>query len=220
MTVPNASVTLASGDFIATHLKNLLEYQAVMLADDSGHLEQTVPTYTWFVPSSASAASKLYADIFNPSGSGKIVEIRGVWCIPKNDTAVAPTVATEIMLLRTSATGTGGTAYTYNGGTLSTSHVINPWDTANTTTLTTSIVTARSLPTGGATISAIYFSNYVYPEETQPSAYICSMINMLPVGTVNQRITLNEGQGLLLKNGTAPSGTVGSYAFLTLLTVV
>lgn len=220
MTIPNASVTLGTGDVIATHLKSALEYQVVMAADDSGHLEQTVPTYTWFVPSSSSSASKLYADIFNPSGSGKIVEIRGIWCIPKNDTAVAPTVATEIMLLRTSAAGTGGTAYTYNGGTLSTSHVINPWDTASTTTLTTSIVTARASPTAGATISAIYLSNYVYPEETQPAAYICSMINMLPVGTVNQRITLNQNEGLLIKNGTAASGTVGSYAFLTLLTVV
>lgn len=203
---------------MATHTVASKEHQVVMLADDSGHLQQTVPTYTWWVPPAAVGASKLFADIFNPVASAKIIEIRGLWAIPKSDVAVVGVVAPEIGLYRTSAAGTGGTAYTYNGGSASTAHVITPWDTANTTTLTTSLVTARAVPTGGATISALYWAQYIFTEETNAATYIGAYTNLLPVGTVNQRITLNEGQGLLIKQGTVAS--VGSFAFLGLLTVV
>jgi hypothetical protein len=219
MTLPNNSVTLSGGDVIATHLLSSKEFQVVLQADDSGHLEQTVPTYYWYVPPAVSAASKLMADIFNPVASAKIIEIRGLWCIPKNDVAVAPVIGIEFMMFRTSAAGTGGTAYTYNSGTVDTAHTITPMDTANTTTLTTSLVTARAVPTAGATISALYLPTYVFPEETNAASYICSLINILPVGTVNQRITLNEGQGLLIKEGTAAT-PIGSFAFLGLITVV
>lgn len=220
MTLANDSVlvTPGSGSTVATHLAGGKEHQVVMLADDSGHLQQTVPTYTWWAPGSAVGASKLYADIFNPAASAKIIEIRGLWAIPKGDVTNAGALAIEIGLYRTSAAGTGGTAYTYNGGTAATAHVITPWDTANTTTLTTSLVTARAVPTGGATISALYWAQYVYTQEDNAAAYIAAFTNLLPMGTVNQRITLNEGQGLLIKQGTVAS--VGSMAFLGLITVV
>src|SRR4030043_196500 len=78
----------ASGTQLATHLIGGKEYTVVMVADDSGHLQQTLPTYSWWVPGVAVGASKLYADIFNASGSGKILEIRGIWAIPKTDVAV------------------------------------------------------------------------------------------------------------------------------------
>ena len=219
MTLPGSSETLGTGGVIATHTINSKEYQVVLLADDSGHIQQTVPTYNWWVPSSTTAANKLFADIFNPSGSGKIIEIRGLWAIPKSDVAVTGVIAIEILLLRTSAAGTGGTAYTYNGGSASTAHVITPWDTANTTTLTTSLVTARAAPTGGATISALYWSQYVFTEETNAATYVGAYTNLLPIGTVNQRITLNQNEGLLIKEG-ATASPVGSFAFLGLITVV
>ncbi|CAN0504271.1 unnamed protein product, partial [Phaeothamnion confervicola] len=135
-----------------------------MVADESGHLQQTLPTYTWWVPGAAVGASKLYADLFNASGSGKTLELRGLWAIPKTDVAVTGVVSVEIGLYRTSAVGTGGTAHTYNGGSASTTHVITPWDTANAAPPTQ--VTARSLPTGGATISALYWAQYLSTEET------------------------------------------------------
>lgn len=194
-------------------------HPVVMLADDSGHLQQTVPTYTWWVPPAVTGANKLFADIFNPAASAKIIEVRGLWAIPKSDVAVTGIIAIEIGLYRTSTAGTGGTAYTYNGGTAITSHVITPWDTANTTTLTTSLVTARAAPTGGATLSAFYWAQYIFTEETNAATYVGAYTNLLPIGTVNQRITLNEGQGLLIKEG-ATAAPVGSFGFLALITVV
>lgn len=219
MTVPNASVTLGTGDVVATHLLNSKELQVMLLADDSGHLQQTVPTYTWEVNGgSTGTASKLFADIFNPSGSGRIIEIRGLWAIPRGDVTNAAGVATEVSLFRTSTAGTGGTAYTYNGGTVSNAHVITPWDTANTVALTTSIVTARSQPTAGATITALYWPQYVYMQEDNAATYVAAFTNLLPVGMMNQRITLNQNEGLLIKQGAVANA--GNIGFLGLITVV
>lgn len=215
----NDSILVApagSGATVATHLANTKEYQVVILADDSGHLQQTVPTYDWWVPPQSVGASKLMGSIHNATGSGKILEVRGVWAIPKNDVAVTGVLGVEIGLYRTSAAATGGTAFTYNGGTTSSSHVITPWDTNNASL--PAEITARSAPTGGATISALWWAQWIFTEETNAASYISGYTNLLPIGTVNQRLTLNEGQGLLIKQGSVAS--VGSVAFLTLLTVV
>lgn len=218
MTLPNSSVavTPGTGRNVAVVQKVATDYQVVMVADDSGHIQQTLPTYTWWVPGAAVGASKLYADIFNASGSGKTMELRGLWAIPKSDVAVTGVVAVEIGLYRISAVGTGGTAHTYNGGSASTAHVITPWDTNNAAL--PAQVTARAVPTGGATISALYWAQYVMTEETNAATYISAYTNLLPVGTMNQRITLNEGQGLLIKQGTVAG--VGSVAFLGIFTLV
>jgi hypothetical protein len=216
---PNSQVTVneGTGIAIAAHLIGGKRYQAFMPLDDSGHIQQTVPTYTWWLPPNAAAASKLYGDIFNPVGSGRILEVRGIWAIPKSDVAITATLGIEIGLYRTSSPGTNGTAYTYNGGTASTAHVITPWDT-NNAALTTAQVTARGAGlTAGATISALWWAQYIQPEETNAGTYVCAFTNMIPVGTMNQRLTLNENQGLLIKQGTV--ALVGSLAFLTLLTV-
>jgi hypothetical protein len=210
-------VTPGSGATVATHTVGGKEHQVVMIADDSGHLTQSVPTYTWWLPPVVSAASKLFGDLFNAAGSGKIVEIRGVWAIPKSDVAVVGVIAVPIGLYRTSAVGTGGTAHTYNGGTTSAAHVITPWDTNNATPPVQ--ITARSVPTAGATISALYWEQYLFTEETNAATYVGAFANLLPVGTVNQRITLNEGQGLLIKEG-ATASPIGTLAFLTLFTIV
>jgi len=217
-TLANDSVTVTpgAGATVATHLAGGKEHQVVMVADESGHLQQTLPTYTWWVPGAAVGASKLYADVFNAAGSGKILELRGLWAIPKSDVAVTGVVAVEVGLYRTSAVGTGGTAHTYNGGSASTAHVITPWDTSNAAL--PAQVTARSLPAGGATISALYWAQYVFTEETNAATYVSAFTNLLPVGTMNQRLTFNEGQGLLIRQGTVAG--VGSLAFLGLFTLV
>lgn len=210
-------VTPGAGATVATHLAAAKEYQVVMVADESGHIQQTLPTYSWWIPTAAVGAAKLFGDIFNATGSGKILEVRGVWCIVDTDTAVVGALGIQIMLLRTSAVGTGGTAPTYNGGSAETTGTIVPFDTNNAAL--PAQVTARALPTGGATISAFYWSQFYAGEETATSqAFMGSFQNMLPVGTMNQRITLNEGQGLLIKQG--PVAATGNVSFLTLFTLV
>jgi len=217
MTLPASSATVAAGDVIATHTVASKEYQVVMRADDSGHIEGSIPTYSWWTPASTSGASKLFADLFNASGSGKIIEISGIWAIPKSDVAVTGVIAVPIGLYRTSAVGTGGTSHTYNGGSASSAHVITPWDTNNPSL--PAQVTARANPTGGATIAALFWEQYLFTEETNAATYVGAFINLLPELPGMQRITLNEGQGLLIKEGPTAS-PIGSFSFLTQFTMV
>ena len=209
-------VTPGTGATVATHLAASKEHQVVMIASESGHLRNSLPTYSWWVPTAAVGASKLYADLFNATGSGKIINIHGVWCIVDTDTAVTGALGIQIMLLRTSAVGTGGTAPTYNGGSAETTGTIIPYDTANAAL--PAQVTARALPTGGATIAAFYWAQFFAGEETATSmAFMGSFQNMLPVGLNIQELTLREGEGLLIKQG--PVAATGNVSFLTVFTL-
>lgn len=220
MTQANDSIltTPGSGATVATHNPgDGKEYQVVMVADDSGHIQQTLPTYSWWVPTAAVGANKLFADVFNASGSGKIIELRGIWAISDTDTAVTGALGIELLLLRTSAVGTGGTAPTYNGGSASSTGTIIPFDTANSAL--PAQITARALPTGGATISAFFWSQFVPGEEAATSqAYMTAFQNLLPHTIAGQRITLREGQGLLIKQGAIAA--TGNLAFLTVFTLI
>ena len=220
MTQANESIltTPGVGATVATHNPgDGKEYQVVMVADDSGHIQQTLPTYSWWVPTAAVGANKLYADVFNASGSGKVIELRGIWAISDTDTAVTGALGIELLLLRTSAVGTGGTVPTYNGGSASNTGTIVPFDTANSAL--PAQITARALPTGGATIAAFYWSQFVPGEEAATSqAYMTAFQNLLPHTVAGQRITLREGQGLLIKQGAIAA--TGNVAFLTVFTLV
>ena len=185
----------------------------------AGHQLGIVPTYSWWVPGSAVGASKLYADIYNSSASTGIVEFRGVWAIPKADVANAAVLPIEVGLYRTNAVGTGGAAFTYNGGTGSSAHVITPLDTSNSSGVFGAAgVSARSAPTGGATITALYWAQYVFLEEISPATYVCAMTNLLPQTVVEQGVTLRPGQGMLIKQGAVAS--TGSVAFLGQFAVI
>lgn len=210
-------MTPGAGATVATHNPgDGKEYQVMMVANSLGHLEDTNPSYSWWVPTAAVGANKLYADLFNASGSGKLIKLRGIWCIVDTDTAVTGALGIQIMLLRTSAVGTGGTTPTYNGGTAETTGTIIPFDTANAAL--PAQITARALPTGGATIAAFYWSQFVPGEETATSmAYISSFQNILPVSSRLQDVTLREGQGILYKQG--PVAATGNVSFLTAFTV-
>lgn len=213
MTLPNDSVTVANdgaGNAMATHLVNAKEYPVVMVAGESGHIHDSLPSYTLWIPPQVVGASKLMMDLFNAVGSGKLLKLMGAWAVPKVDVAVTGVVGVEMGLYRTSAVGTGGTGATYNTGSALTAATITPNDTLNATL--PAGITARSAPTGGATISAPYFASYIPTEETATSmAHITQYQNLLPQTRSQERV-LREGQGMLFKQGTVAG--VGSIGFL------
>ena len=202
-------VTPGTGATVATHLIGGKEHQVVVLADDSGHVQGSLPTYYYAVPGAAVGASKLYLDLFNAIGSGKIIDIRGIWVIPKTDVAVTGALGVRVDLYRTSAVGTGGTAAAYKSATLDVAGgTIWPVDTNNADL--PAQITARHLPTGGATISGWIFPTYSLGEETATSqAFMSQYQNLMHNLTWGQKFAIREGQGILLKQGTvAATGTV------------
>ena len=210
-------VTPGAGATVATHNPgDGKEYQVVMVAGDKGHIHGTKPSWLLWIPPAAVGASKLFFDFFNAAGSGKAIEVNGLWAVPKTDVGVTGVVGVEVGVDRTSAVGTGGTTAS-NPGTALTTPNFTPKDTSNAAL--PAGVTARSVPTAGATIAAALFGTYVFTEETSISTHLTQFMNMLPASTTEiQPLTLNEGQGILVKQGTVVG--VGSIGFLVDFTVI
>ena len=168
-------------------------------------------------PAAAVGIGKLYLDLFNASGSGKIIDVRGIWAVPKTDVAVAGALGIRLDLYRISAVGTGGTAAAYKSATPDVAGGnINPYDTANAAL--PAQITARHLPTGGATIAQWLFPTYSLGEETATSqAYMSQYQNLIPVLHVGQKLTLREGEGILIKQGAVAA--TGNISFLVVFTV-
>ncbi len=219
MTQANDSilVTPGSGATVATHLIATKEHQVFIQCDESGHVLGSLPTYYYTAPAAAAGASKLYLDLFNATGSGKIIDVRGIWIIPKTDVAVVGALGIRVDLYRTSTVGTGGTAAAYKSATPDVAGgSISPADTTNAAL--PAQITARHLLTAGATISEWLLASYSLGEETPTSlAFLTQYTNILPVLPWGQKLALNEGQGILLKQGTVAA--TGSIGFLVAFTV-
>jgi hypothetical protein len=213
MTLPSASATSSDGSAIATHTVAGKEYQVVMVADDSGHIAQTLPSYSFYIKAQAGAANKDHFDLFNAVGSGKVVEIRGLWVAPSLIAAVTGTLSPDFDFIRTSAVGTGGTVLPYKSATFPN---ISPMDTGNAAL--PAGVTLRAAPTAGATASEALFSQYITQEETQTGAQLAQWFNVLPETTVGQRYSLQEGQGFKLRQVTA--GVAQNFSFFGVFTLV
>ena len=210
-------VTPGNGATVATELIAGKEHQVVLLADASGHILSTLPTYLYAVPGAAVGASKLYIDLFNAAGSGKIIDIRAIYCTPKTDVAVVGALGIRIDLYRTNTVGTGGTAWNYRSATIDVAGgSVTPMDTTNAAI--PAQITARHLPTGGATIDDWMFPTFSAGEETATSqAYFTQHQNLLPTLMWGQRLALREGEGILLKQGTvAATGTISFLIAFTL----
>lgn len=187
------TVTPGSGATVATHLAGGKEHQVVVLADTSGNILNSKDTYivnTGNTIHVAAARTTLF-DIFNASGSGKVMRVVGVYVIPA--LAAVTGVGQTYEVIRTSAVGTGGTALTPQ-----------LYDTANAAV--PAQITARTKPTGGATTSATLQLINGSSEETTPYASMASVLNHVPLGGMLSPAevgwVLREGQGLKIDQTT------------------
>lgn len=209
MTVANDSITVTpgTGATVATHLVNSKEHQVVMVADEMGYIAGSVPRYRLIIPSQAVGANKVYMDLFNATGSGKIARIVSVFAYADNDTAVTGTLGVEIALSRTTAVGTGGTA-AVNDGTTLTAATIARMDTADA--VVPAQITARSAPTGGATAGAYLGSRWIFTEETAAPSGIAGTLGADLIRNDGSKLILREGEGMRILQGAVAS--VGNIA--------
>jgi hypothetical protein len=185
-----------------------------MVADASGHIEGSLDTWTLWIPSQATAASKRFFDFFNASGSGKTVKVRGVWAIPSYTAVITGTYPIPLEFYRTSTVGTG-TAHTASN--------VSPANAGFAAMDTTNAalpaqITARYNLTATPTITSFLFKEWVPTEETNAGAYMSSVSNLIPEGQMRQPLVLREGQGLYVAED-ATATPVGSLAFLAQFSV-
>jgi hypothetical protein len=205
-------VTPGSGATVATQIVNAKEHQVVMPADDTGHILGTAPTYRLYVPAQAAGANKVYFDLFNATGSGQTLRVKSVEAIKDGSVAVTGALSVKLYLTRTSAVGTGGTAATSQGTSLTaiTFSKHNPNDSA-----LPAGVTARSSPTGGATAGAILSERHIFPEETNASNYDKENQFCNPL---HAPILVTENTGLRVVQGAVAS--VGNIGFAVIFEAV
>lgn len=218
MAVANDSIQVStgSGPLVATHTVASKEHQVVMVADDSGHIQGSLPTYFYCTPPIVAGANKLMFDLFNATGSGRVMDIRGIWAVVKTDVAVTGVVSARYDLFRTSAVGTGGTGATTNGATADPAGGnFTSFDEANSAI--PAQITARVVPTGGATSSRWLFPVFTFSEETNVAALLMQFQNWVPMFTYGQKLVVRENSGIKVVQGTVAS--LNSFAFLVAFTL-
>ena len=168
--------------------------------------------YRAFVPKQAVGANLVYFDIFVPTTSTQRVEL--VSCLPVVSGAVAVTgvVGVDLILTRTSAAGTGGTAATFSG-TDTTAMTISAHD--NSARLTLNEIAGMLTPSGGATAGAVLSWCSVFTEETNGGTYTIPL-DLATGGVAGlDNIVLAPGTGFRVVQGAVAS--VGNIGFNVIL---
>jgi hypothetical protein len=219
MALPNDSVQQAegAGATIATHLISSKEHHVSLEAGPSGHIRGTVPGYYLYqTPRATTTTATDYFDLFNPTGSGKVVTLRGMYSVVQQvGTGNSAVTSWGWSAIRTSAAGTGGTAFTYNSAAPTTTQgdiVVMPIDTTSATV--SGVLTGRGVPTGGATAAQFLFSFELNAALANASSNMGQGINWIPEFPDYQSIVLQENQGLKIRQNTATaSGTTNAARF-------
>jgi hypothetical protein len=155
--------------------------------------------WSLFVPQQAVGANLTFFDLWN--GSDRDITASSVKAIKDGVTAVTGLVAVALFLTRTSSLGTGGTANTEEGTSL----------TACTISKVQSLalpdgITARLTPTGGATAGAVIAGRRIFPEETNAANYE-------GLEFLDAPLLIGQGTGIRIVQGsTASVGNIGFQA--------
>jgi hypothetical protein len=163
--------------------------------------------YKLFVPSQAVGANLVYFDLFNASGSTTAIVIDSIIPIVSGAAAVTGVVAVDLFLTRTSAIGTGGTASTAEGTSLTACTI----SAASHGQSISASITARLTPSGGATAGAVLAWRSLYTEEANAGTY--AQITDMARGSYSDipGIRVNEGTGIRIVQGSVAS--VGNIGF-------
>jgi hypothetical protein len=217
MVLPNSSEVVASGGTFATVLLNSVEYQVFIPADPDGHLVGSAPIYlAYFGPrvllSSADTIGQW--DLWNATGSGKVIRFRGIWPV-LNQTAASAFVASFVFeIRRTSSIGSGGNTFTFEststpgagGGNISRISLTDPTLPAQ--------ITARGVPSSGGANDDFWFTLTLFSEETNPASHQLQLVNWMPELPGNPPFDIPENSGVKLKQTSAIASTGLSIGWL------
>lgn len=177
--------------------------------------QEAFNSYRLFVPKQAVGASLVYFDMFNRSDTGVDVLVNAVIPIVSGAVAVSGTLGVDLLLTRTTAVGTTGTAATDEG--------------TDTTAATFSNmvggggnrpggVTARLTPGGGATAGAVIGWTCVFTEETSDATYVAQNTNLVRrLGEDCGPLVIRPDTGMRVVQGAVAS--VGNIGFDVLFRV-
>lgn len=168
--------------------------------------------YLLFVPPQAVGANRIHVDLFNGT-TDKDIEIVSVQPVMSGAVAVTGALAVDLYLQRTTAIGTAGTAATAEGTNLA-APAISKLDPKSPDIPAT--ITARAIPTGGATGGAVLAFESQFSEETSVATYFRN--NLLKDNFLGARLVVQPNTGIRVVQGAVAS--VGNVGFLVLFSVI
>jgi hypothetical protein len=160
--------------------------------------------YKLFMPKQAVGADLVYFDLFNVATGGYKLEVVSLLPIVSGAVAVTGVVGVDLLLTKTTAVGTGGTAATAEGSS-TTAATFSAFDNEQTLDLTR--VSARLTPSGGATAGAVIGWRSVFTEETSAGAYEPPFDFIRP----DTALVVRPGTGIRVVQGAVAS--VGNIGF-------
>jgi len=170
--------------------------------------------YSLFVPKQAVGANLVYFDVFLPSASPLIVNLLSCQPVVSGAVAVVGTLGVDMLLTRTKAVGTGGTAMTAEGTDI-TAMTISARN--GTQPFALSQLSGRLTPSGGATAGAILSWDTVFTEETNAGTYTPA-VDLVSLGNSGlPGVLIPKGTGFRVIQGAVAS--VGNIGFNVVLEV-
>ena len=167
-----------------------------------------LPTYRLFVPKQAVGADLVYFDLFTATTGGVELLVQSIIPVVSGAVAVVGVVGVDLFLTATTAVGTGGTAATYDGTSLTAATISNMCLKGDNCPQT---VTARLTPTGGATAGAVLSMVSVFTEETNQAAYFAHNNDFVRRMNGNAPVIVRPGNGIRVVQGSVAS--VGNIGF-------
>ena len=166
--------------------------------------------YKLFVPAQAVGANLVYFDLFNVNAGMKLQALRP---IVSGAVAVTGLVGVDLFLTRTTSVGTGGTAATSEGTSL-TAMTISSMD--GTQLIDMSSCNARLTPSGGATAGAVIDWCSVSTEETGAGTYTPSMDMVRGRHATNPDMLIPSRTGIrVVQSSVASVGNIGFVVFFS-----
>lgn len=167
------------------------------------------PFFRAFVPLQAVGASLIYFDIWNPTGSGVELWVHHVVPIVSGATAVTGVVGVDLHLNFTSAIGTGGTAATRGGTSLTAMTFARMSGRGG---VVPGSISGRLTPTGGATAGEVISWASVFTEETNAGTYFGHTNDLVKRGYRDvPYVLIPENKGMSIVQGAVAS--VGNIGF-------
>jgi hypothetical protein len=177
--------------------------------DFEGRPLANIATY-WFYqrPRVTTGAATDFFDLFNATGSGKLVKLMGLWPIIEVTAASAIVPSFQFSLITTSAVGTGGTVATFEGALSPTTGLVNISRTDSNDGALPAQITARALPTGGATAARFLIDSWLITEDVNAASQLATNFNLFPVGVTGlKEVLIRENQGIKIRQITATAST-------------
>lgn len=223
MALPNDAilVTPGSGATVATSSpggSNTTEYQVTMLANATGHIVDSMPTYGLNIPQLLLAANKYHWELFNHPSSAKTLTVRGMWAIPElSQSNTGAVTGARYELYRTTAVSSGGTA----SAAFESANTIlaNFFRLDSNDASLSSHISCRTQVTS-ITTGTFLFPWYAYSiatTSTVSAAVLMNVmgslmqgINAIPQREFGEELVVRAGTGLAVRQGTTASqGSIG-----------